>query len=296
MFRNANAIAGQQPAPNYLQGNGSKARSAVKLVNMTQTKPAGQVLREWRQRRRMTQLDLALEADISAKHLSFVETGRAQPSREMVLHLAEQLDIPLRERNGLLVAAGFAPVFSERSLSDPSLSKAKEAIELVLKGHEPFPAVAVDRHWNIVSANKPVGALISAASPEMLTQPINIMRLTLHPKGLAGSIVNFHEVRAHLLARLKRQVELSGDAGLADLLREVSSYPKPSRSVVPIREGNADDVVIKTIIDTAAGRLSLFSTMTIFGSPVDVTLSELAIESFFPADSETAAILRKISE
>ncbi len=263
---------------------------------MATTKPAGEVLREWRQRRRMTQLDLALDADISAKHLSFLETGRAQPSREMVLNLAERLDMPLRERNGLLVAAGFAPVFGERTLSDPSLAKAREAVELVLKGHEPYPAVAVDRHWNLVSANKPIGVLIAGASPELLKPPINIMRLSLHPGGLARQIVNFHEVRAHLLARLKRQVDLSGDAKLAELLREISAYPKPSRSVVPIREGNADDVVIRTILDTPAGRLSFFSTMTIFGSPVDVTLSELAIESFFPADSETASILRKISE
>lgn len=263
---------------------------------MTRTKPAGEVLREWRQRRRMTQLDLALDADISAKHLSFLETGRAQPSREMVLNLAERLEMPLRERNGLLVAAGFAPMFSERPLSDPSLAKAREAVELVLKGHEPYPAVAVDRHWNIVSANRPVGALISVASPALLKAPVNIMRLSLHPEGLARQIVNFHEVRAHLIARLRRQIELSGDAQLAELLREISAYPKPSRSVVPIREGSADEVVIRTIVDTPAGRLSLFSTMTIFGSPVDVTLSELAIESFFPADSETAAILRKISE
>ncbi|MBS4083879.1 MAG: helix-turn-helix transcriptional regulator [Rhizobiales bacterium] len=263
---------------------------------MAQTKPAGEVLREWRQRRRMTQLDLALEADISAKHLSFLETGRAQPSREMVLHLAEQLDMPLRERNSLLVAAGFAPVFSERPLTDPSLGKAKEAVELVLKAHEPFPAVAVDRHWNVVYANKPIGVLISGVPAQLLQPPLNIIRVSLHPDGLASKIVNFHEVRAHLIARLKRQIDLSGDAKLAELLREISAYPKPSRSVVPIREGNADDVVIKTILDTPAGRLSLFSTMTIFGSPVDVTLSELAIESFFPADSDTAAILRKISE
>lgn len=263
---------------------------------MVQTKPAGEVLREWRQRRRMTQLDLALEAEISAKHLSFLETGRAQPSRDMVLHLAERLDMPLRERNGLLVAAGFAPVFPERALSDPPLAKAREAVELVLKGHEPFPAVAVDRHWNVVSANKPIGVLIAGVSPELLKPPLNILRVSLHPEGLAPQIVNFHEVRAHLIARLKRQIDLSGDAQLAELLREISDYPKPSRSVVTIREGNADDVVIKTILDTPAGRLSLFSTMTIFGSPVDVTLSELAIESFFPANSETAAILRKISE
>lgn len=263
---------------------------------MSKSKPAGEVLREWRQRRRMTQLDLALDAEISAKHLSFLETGRAQPSREMVLNLAERLEIPLRERNSLLVAAGFAPVYGERSLSDPSLAKAREAVDLVLKGHEPYPAVAVDRHWNVVSANKPIGILLAGISPALLKPPLNVMRISLHPGGLAPRIVNFHEVRAHLLARLRRQVEVSADAKLAELLGEISAYPKPSRSVVPIREGNADDVVIKTMLDTPVGRLSLFSTMTIFGSPVDVTLSELAIESFFPADSESAAILRKISE
>lgn len=182
------------------------------------------------------------------------------------------------------------------ALTDPSLAKAREAVELVLKGHEPYPAVAVDRHWNLVSANKPIGVLIAGVSPELLAPRANILRISLHPGGLASQIVNFHEVRAHLIARLKRQVELSGDAKLAELLREISGYPKPSRSVVPIREGDADDVVIRTVMDTPAGRLSLFSTMTIFGSPVDVTLSELAIESFFPADSDTAAILRKISE
>jgi transcriptional regulator with XRE-family HTH domain len=258
-------------------------------------KPAGEVLREWRQRRRMTQLDLALEAEISAKHLSFVETGRAQPSREMVLNLAERLEMPLRERNALLIAAGFAPVYGERRLSDPTLAKAREAVELVLKGHEPFPAVAVDRHWNVVSANRPISVLLASVSPALLKPPLNVVRVSLHPEGLAPQIVNFHEVRAHLIARLKRQIDLSGDAKLVALLQEVSAYPKPSRSVVPIREGNADDVVIKTILDTPAGRLSLFSTMTIFGSPVDVTLSELAIESFFPADSASADLLRKIA-
>jgi transcriptional regulator with XRE-family HTH domain len=263
---------------------------------MAATKPAGEVLREWRQRRRMTQLDLALEAEISAKHLSFLETGRAQPSREMVLNLAERLEIPLRERNGLLVAAGFAPVYGERSLSDPPLAKAKEAVELVLKGHEPFPAVAVDRHWNLVSANKPIGILIAGASAGLLKPPVNVLRLSLHPDGLARQIANFHEWRAHLIARLKRQVDLSGDAKLAELLREISAYPKPSRSVVPIREGDANDVVIPLVFDSRAGRLSLFSTMTIFGSPVDVTLSELAIESFLPPHTETPTILRKISE
>ena len=263
---------------------------------MVVAKPVGDVLREWRQRRRLTQLDLALDAEISAKHLSFLETGRAQPSREMVLNLAERLEIPLRERNTLLVAAGFAPLYRERAIDDPSLEKAKAAVELILKGHEPYPAVAVDRLWNLVSANKPIGILIARAAAHLLKPPVNVLRLSLHPEGIASHILNYHEWRAHLVARLKRQVDLSGDAKLAELLREISAYPKPSRSVVPIREGSADDVVVPLQLETPWGALSLFSTMTIFGSPVDVTLSELAIESFFPADSESAALLRKISE
>jgi transcriptional regulator with XRE-family HTH domain len=263
---------------------------------MAVAKPVGDVLREWRQRRRMTQLDLALDAEISAKHLSFLETGRAQPSREMVLNLAERLEIPLRERNTLLVSAGYAPLYRERRIDDPSLEKAKAAIDLLLKGHEPYPAIAVDRHWNLVAANKPIGILMAGASPHLLKPPVNVLRLSLHPEGLAPKIINYHEWRAHLIARLKRQVDLSGDAKLAELLREISAYPKPSRSVVPIREGDADEVVVPLQFETHAGRVSLFSTMTIFGSPVDVTLSELAIESFFPADSDSAALLRKISE
>lgn len=266
------------------------------ILHMATANAVGDTLREWRQRRRMTQLDLAFDAEISTKHLSFIETGRSQPSREMVLNLAERLEIPLRERNGLLVAAGFAPVYRERKLDDPALINARKAIDLVLKGHEPYPALAVDRHWNLVAANAPIGILIKGASEKLLTPPVNVLRLSLHPAGLAPQIANYHEWRAHLIARLKRQADLSGDAKLAELLREISAYPKPSRSVVPIREGDANDVVVPLHLDTPAGRLSLFSTMTIFGSPVDVTLSELAIESFFPADSETAALLRRISE
>lgn len=266
------------------------------ILRMATANAVGDTLREWRQRRRMTQLDLAFDAEISTKHLSFIETGRAQPSREMVLNLAERLEIPLRERNSLLVSAGFAPVYRERKLDDPALANARKAIDLVLKGHEPYPALAVDRHWNLVAANAPIGVLIRDAAPKLLAPPVNVLRLSLHPEGLAPRIANYHEWRAHLIARLRRQADLSGDAALGELLREISGYPKPSRSVVPIREGDANDVVVPLHLDTPGGRLSLFSTMTIFGSPVDVTLSELAIESFFPADPETAALLRKISE
>jgi len=166
--------------------------------------PVGDLLREWRQRRRMSQLDLASEAEISTRHLSFLETGRAQPSRDMVLHLAEQLEVPLRERNVLLVAAGFAPVFAERSLEDPALQSARKAVDLVLAGHEPYPALAVDRHWTLIAANGAVGRIIGGADASLLQPPVNVLRLSLHPKGLAPRIVNLPEWRAHLLARLRR--------------------------------------------------------------------------------------------
>src|SRR6185312_1592198 len=190
----------------------------------------GEHLREWRQRRHLSQLDLAVEAEISSRHLSFVETGRALPSREMVLHLAEQLEIPLRERNVLLVAAGFAPVFVERSLDDPALQAARKAVDLVLAGHEPYPALAVDRHWTLVAANRAVGRLIGGADASLLQPPVNVLRLSLHPKGLAPRIANLPEWRAHLLARLRRQVEVSADPVLAELMRELSAYPVPTIS------------------------------------------------------------------
>src|SRR6516164_1267377 len=181
--------------------------------------PVGGLLRQWRQRRRLSQLDLACDAGISTRHLSFVETGRAQPSREMLLHLAEQLDVPLRERNVLLVAAGYAPVFRERSLEDPALAAARTAIDLVLAGHEPFPAIAVDRHWRLVSANKAVGVLLAGVDQDLLRQPVNVLRVALHPDGLAPRTVNLAEWRAHLLARLRRQIELTADPELIKLLK-----------------------------------------------------------------------------
>ena len=197
------------------------------MIAMTQSQSVGDLLREWRQRRRMSQLDLSLEAEISTKHLSFLETGRSQPSREMVLNLAEQLEIPLRERNVLLVAAGFAPVFAERKLEDPALQAARKAMDLVLAGHEPYPALAVDRHWTLVAANAAVGRLIAGADPALLRPPVNVLRLSLHPKGMALAIANLPEWRAHLLARLRRQIEVSADPVLAELLGELSAYPVP---------------------------------------------------------------------
>lgn len=260
-----------------------------------ETQPVGIMLREWRRRRRLSQLDLALEADISSRHLSFLETGRSQPSRDMLLHLAERLEVPLRGRNALLVAAGFAPVFRETPLADPSFGAAREAVELVLKGHEPFPALAVDRHWTLVAANRAVPLLLAGLDASMLQPPVNVLRLSLHPQGLAPRIVNFDAWRAHVLARLRRQIEATADAGLAALHEELSAYPAPPADVhdaLPFADYAG--VAIPLQLSTEAGVLSFISTTTVFGTPVDITLSELALETFFPADAATSAALNRI--
>jgi transcriptional regulator with XRE-family HTH domain len=261
------------------------------------TQSVGDLLREWRQRRRMSQLDLACEADISTRHLSFLETGRSLPSRDMVLHLAEQLDVPLRERNVLLMAAGFAPVFAERPLQDPALKSAREAIDLVLAGHEPYPALAVDRHWTLVAANSAVGRLIGGADPSLLQPPVNVLRLSLHPKGLAPRIANLPEWRAHLLARLRRQIEVSADPALATLMGELAAYrvPSPTRPARPANERDFAGILVPLQLATEGGILSFLSTTTMFGTPLDITLSELALEAFFPADAPTAEALRQMA-
>jgi transcriptional regulator with XRE-family HTH domain len=263
-------------------------------LTLTATRPVGHLLREWRQRRRMSQLNFAVEAEISSKHLSFLETGRSQPSREMVLHLAELLEVPLRERNSLLVAAGFAPMFKEHALSDPELQPAREAVDLVLKGHQPYPAIAVDRHWQLVAANDAARYFMSGVQPALLTAPLNVLRITLHPDGMAPRIVNLGEWRAHLLARLRRQIEVSADAKLAELFKELSAYPAPAHAAEPV--GSAVAFAVPFRLATDAGVLSFISTTTVFGTPVDVTLSELALESFFPADPATAATLRTLAQ
>jgi transcriptional regulator with XRE-family HTH domain len=250
----------------------------------------GEHLREWRQRRRLSQLDLAGDAEISARHLSYVETGRAAPSREMVLKLAERLDVPLRERNVLLVAAGFAPSFPQRPLDDPALGPAREAIDQVLTAHQPNPALAVDRHWNMLAANAMVPLLLQGIPLHLLTPPVNVLRLSFHPEGLARRTVNLGEWAAHLLERLHRQCEATADPALLALHAELKSYPVPARSkpiaagsvAVPFRLRHGDDV------------LSFISTTMVFGTPLDITLSEIALETFFPADADTAALLRTI--
>jgi transcriptional regulator with XRE-family HTH domain len=250
----------------------------------------GTRLRAWRQRRRMSQLDLALDAEISARHLSFLETGRARPSREMVLKLAEKLDLPLRERNALLVAAGFAPVFPERKLDDPGLANARRAIELVLKGHEPLPALAIDRHWTLIMANAAVAPFLAGAAAELLEPPVNVLRLSLHPEGLAPRIANLRQWRDHLLERVGRQVELTADPVLVELLAELKAYPVPAPAP-GVRDVDYAGVAVPFCLRSEAGELAFFSTTTVFGTPLDITLSELAIEAFFPADARTAGLM-----
>jgi transcriptional regulator with XRE-family HTH domain len=260
---------------------------------LSSARPVGDLLREWRQRRRLSQLDLACEAGISTRHLSFVETGRAQPSRDMLLHLAEELEIPMRERNVLLVAAGYAPMFPERPLQDPVLAAARAAIDLVLERQKPYPAFAIDRHWNIAASNAALPELYAGVAPELLQPPVNGLRLSLHPRGLAPRIANLAEWRAHLLFRLRRQVEITADPVLIDLLREIGDYPAPAR--IGAVSGVEYAVAVPFRFKTDASVLSFFSTTTVFGTPVDVTLAELALELFFPADEATEAAVRRMA-
>jgi transcriptional regulator with XRE-family HTH domain len=252
--------------------------------------PVGVLLRRWRERRRLSQLALSGQASISSRHLSFVETGRSAPSREMVLHLAEELEVPLRERNSLLLAAGYAPSYQQTPLDAPPMAAVCGAVRQVLTGHEPFPALAVDRHWDLVDANATIALFTDGVAPDLLVPPVNVLRVSLHPEGMAPRIANLGEWRAHLLHRLRRQVELTADPQLAQLYEELRGYrcdqPEPAVEV-------PDPGAIVTSLRVRAGgqQLAFFSTATVFGTPLDITVAELAIESFFPADAATAAAL-----
>lgn len=255
--------------------------------------PFGHHLRSWRQRRRLSQLDLAQKADVSTRHLSFVETGRAEPSREMVLRLAERLQIPLRERNTLLIAAGYAPMYRERPLDHPALASARAAVELLLKGHEPYPALALDRYYNVVTANRAVALFLHGLPDALLRPPMNVLRICLHPQGLAPRIENLHQWRTHLLERLRQQITATADPQLQALLDECAAYPAQELSDAPHLAGEHLGVLMPFRLRTRHGVLSFISTLTIFGSAHDVTLQELMIESSFPADALTADILRQ---
>jgi len=258
----------------------------------SQAMSLGDHLRAWRRLRRMSQLDLALEAEISARHLSFIETGRSRASREMVLRLAGQLEAPPRQANAMLIAAGYAPVFPERALDDPALSEARAMVEVILKGQAPYPAFALDRGWNVVAANAALPELFEGVSPALLAGQVNAMRISLHPEGLAPRIVNFAEWREHLISRLRRQVAMTADPVVGELLDEVAAYPTPRGAGRPTAIPDAQSVAVPLKISTSLGVLSFLSTTTVFGTPLDVTLSELALELFFAADAATDAAVR----
>lgn len=261
---------------------------------MTQlvTQEIGDLLREWRKRRRLSQLDLATLADISARHLSFVENGRSAPSREIVLRLAEALGLALRERNQLLIAAGYAPVYHETSLEAPRMSAVREMIRKVLTAHEPFPAVVLDRYWNRVEANEPAWLFGQGVSPELLTEPVNLMRVALHPDGMAPRIINLGEWRSHLLSRLRQQVTTTADPALIRLLDELVSYPcHQPEPEVELPDAGTIAIPLRMLHD--GQELTFYSTLSTFGTPLDITVAELAIESFFPADAQTMAVLRE---
>jgi transcriptional regulator with XRE-family HTH domain len=264
----------------------------VRVTTMTQrTRPVGLLLREWRERRRLSQLELSIQADISTRHLSFVETGRSRPSSDMILHLSEHLEVPLRDRNRLLLAGGYAPVYGESTLDAPQMTAVRTAIRQVLDGHEPYPAIVVDRGWNLLEANSGIALFTEGADPGLLAPPMNVLRFGLHPGGMARSIVNLGEWRAHLLARLRRQAALAGDPQLAALHEELSGYPcgQPEPDVELPGPG---DVLVPLHIRRGDQDLSFFSITAVFGTPLDITIAEIAIESFFPADQQTAAFLR----
>lgn len=255
----------------------------------------GHLIREWRGRRRMSQLDLALEAHISQRHLSFLESGRAAPSRDMVIRLAERLDLPLRQRNRMLLAAGYAPTYPERPLDDDGFAPAMEAIGRLLAAHEPYPALAVDGMWNLVQANAAVAPFLAAVTdPALLEPPVNVLRLSLHPGGLPPHIENLGEWRAHILERLKRLASATGSAQVGDLEAELRAYPHP-HARGPVRH-DYSNIAVPLQIRIGDAVLCFISTVTVFGTPLDVTVSELAIESFFPADAETGEALRLLAE
>ena len=273
--------------------------AAISPVRASGAEPGiGQMLREWRQRRRLSQLDLALDAGISARHLSFLETGRSKPSAEMVARLAEQLEVPFRDRNRMLLAAGYAPAFRELELADPEMEPVRAALQRVLDGHDPYPAVVVDGGWNMVAANAAVGALIEGADPELLQPPVNVLELTLDPRGMAPRILNYAEWRSHLLERLARQVTLSGSAELEALLERLIALPGPDgQEVDDLAAADGHSPAAREIVaplrlaGVDGAELSFFSTISTFGTAVEITTSELAIEAFYPADRETARAL-----
>lgn len=298
------ACAGLCALCDYRRGNGGFITREVtarliapgyhrRMTVMPAPATAGALLRDWRQRRRLSQLDLALEADISTRHLSFVETGRARPSRELVLHLADHLDVPLRERNTVLLAAGYAPVYRQTPLDATEMAPVRAALDAILAGQEPFPAVVVDSHWNLVTTNKAaLRVFADGVAPALLEAPANALRMTIHPDGMAPRILNFGEFTAHLISRLHREAQASGDPVLLALEAELRGYPGVP-AAIPSHTDLASALVVPLVLKApGGGELRFFSTVATFGTAFDITVAELAIESFFPADAATAAVLK----
>ncbi|QEC49009.1 helix-turn-helix transcriptional regulator [Baekduia soli] len=252
----------------------------------------GQLLRGWRDRRRLSQMELALEADVSTRHLSFLETGRARPSRAMIIRLAEHLEVPLRERNDLLLAAGFAPAYPQTELDDGRMALVRDAVRRVLAGHDPYPALVVDRRWELLEANAGLALLLEGIDPAQLQPPVNALRLSLHPDGLAPRIANLAQWRAHILDRLARQVVATSDPQVASLLAELRAYPGDEPAPAAHELPGPEDVIVPLRLRHPSGELSLMSIVSTFGTPLDITVQELSIEAFFPADEHTAGVLR----
>lgn len=272
------------------------AESRYDNTVMVTTPTVGDLLRTWRVRRRLSQVDLAQAASVSAKHVSFLETGRSAPSRGMLLRMATCMDLPLRATNQLLAAAGFAALYRERALDDPGLVPARQGIEAVLSRHDPYPAFAIDAHWMLVSCNKSLHRMAAGADPMLLRAPINILRLFLHPAGLAPRIANLREWRDHVTGRLRRQHEQTADPRLGEMLAEIASYPLPPPGPPQRTRRAFDGVVVPFRLVTIDGTLSFLPATTTFASPLDVTLSEVTIESFFPADAETSELMRQMAQ
>jgi transcriptional regulator with XRE-family HTH domain len=254
---------------------------------MTANRTVGELLREWRERRRLSQLDLSLAAEISTRHLSFVETGRSRPTPEMILRITEQLDVPLRARNAVLLAGGYAPAYQQHGLDEPELDSVRAALQQVLTAHEPYPAVVINRWWELLDANSAIALLVDGCSPELLGPPVNVLRLSLHPDGMAPRIVNLGEWRTHLLSQLQRRAEAMGDARLRELYDELRDYPGGSAGSPAVT-----DVVLPLRFRHGDQELAFFSITAVVGTATDITVEELAIESFYPADAATAAALR----
>jgi transcriptional regulator with XRE-family HTH domain len=253
------------------------------------TRPVGELLRDWRERRRLSQLELSIQAEISTRHLSFVETGRSRPTPEMIVRLTEHLEVPLRERNQLLLAGGYAPAYPQHGLDAPELAAVRAAMTSVLAGHQPYPALVIDRWWNLLDANDAVGRLVAGCAAELLAPPVNVLRLSLHPDGLAPRIVNLGEWRAHLLERVRRRADVTGDERLRELLAELRGYPGGDEPAAA-----PHSVVLPMRLRQGEHELSMFTLSAAVETTSDITVQEMVIESFYPADEPTAVLMQRL--